>query len=118
MNANRDELLEKYWHASRSSADDLRAMGMSVAVHNDYRQDGKHHTFWLMTGGHNGIVVALKGEGESDEKALDQIRAQWAELKDDHHHAPMCPANHYCGKRAPTGVCSCGAVAHGVKSRR
>lgn len=109
-----DELLDRYWHAQRSSADDLREAGLTVAVHNDYRQDDVPHTFWLMTIYHGGRTIALKGEAVSDEKALDKIRAQWAGLSDKHHHAPMCPANHYCGTCAPTGPCSCGAVAMGV----
>jgi len=49
---------------------DLRALGWSVATHNDYRQDGKFHTFWLLT--KSGQCV--KGEGESDAEALNQIR--------------------------------------------
>ena len=49
---------------------DLRALGWSVATHNDYRQDGKFHTFWLFT--KSGQCV--KGEGESDAEALNQIR--------------------------------------------
>lgn len=47
----------------------LRTFGWSVAIHNDYRQDGHKMTFWLMTKGE----VAYKGEGETDEKALGQI---------------------------------------------
>jgi hypothetical protein len=52
-------------------ADDLRAKGWSVAVHNDYRQGGKLYTFWLVTspGGR-----WLKGEGATDSEALDEIR--------------------------------------------
>jgi len=49
---------------------DLRALGWSVAIHNDYRQDGKFHTFWLLTKGGQ----CVKGEGESDAEALNQIR--------------------------------------------
>ncbi|MCC2108012.1 MAG: hypothetical protein KDJ40_10790 [Hyphomicrobiales bacterium] len=55
-----------------SSPDDLRAQGWMVAVHNDYRLNGKPHTFWLLT---NAQGRALKGEGSSDAEALDQIRA-------------------------------------------
>jgi len=54
----------------RSLPDDLRADGWSVAVHNDYRQDGVLHTFWLFTKGNR----AVKGEGFTDEEALDQVR--------------------------------------------
>jgi hypothetical protein len=112
------ELLEKYWHSIRSTPEDLRAAGLTVAVHNDYRQNDEPHTFWLMTYLDGQKTIALKGEGMSDEAALDLIRAQWAKLSDDHHHAPRCPANHYHGQRAPTGACSCGAVEHGVKMGR
>lgn len=109
------KFLEECWHAKRSCPDDLRNAGLSVAVHNDYFQHGIQQTFWLMTFSHDGNVFALKGDGASDSMALDQIRAAWAELTDDHHHAPMCPANHYHGQRAPTGACSCGAIKHGVR---
>lgn len=54
------------------SADDLRAAGWAVAVHNDYMQDAQPHTFWLMTKGSQ----AVKGEGTSDAEALNQIRQQ------------------------------------------
>lgn len=45
----------------------LRALGWSVAVHNDYKINGLHMTFWLFTHP-NGRWV--KGEGASDEDAL------------------------------------------------
>jgi hypothetical protein len=47
----------------------LRADGWMVAVHNDYRQDGKIHTFWLMIKDER----AVKGEGRTDEEALLMI---------------------------------------------
>lgn len=58
------------------SADDLRALGWYVAVHNDYAQKGEHCTFWLMTFSSTkaGEFIALKGEGKSDTEALDEIR--------------------------------------------
>ena len=104
------EQITTYNNVVRSSADDLRAKGLSVAVHNDYFQDGKRYTFWLMTFQKYDMTVALKGEGETDGEALDKIRARYAELTDHLHHAPMCPANHYHGQRAPSGPCSCGAA--------
>jgi hypothetical protein len=55
-----------------SSPDDIRAAGWVVAAHNDYRQDGQAHTFWLFTKGHRNV----KGEGLTDAEALNQIRAQ------------------------------------------
>jgi len=54
--------------------DDLRALGWSVAVHNDYRLNGTRHTFWLLTRGNE----CRKGEGNTDAEALDQIRAALA----------------------------------------
>lgn len=51
---------------------DIRAFGWSVAVHNDYRQLGEPFTFWLVT---HPDGRWLKGEGQTDSAALDQIRA-------------------------------------------
>lgn len=51
---------------------DLRALGWSVAVHNDYRQDGAARTFWLLT---HPCGRWAKGEGRTDAEALDQCRA-------------------------------------------
>lgn len=45
----------------------LRDAGWSVAVHNDYRQDGKTYTFWLFTHPSGRWV---KGEGETDADAI------------------------------------------------
>ena len=53
--------------------DDLRAQGWAVAVHNDYRQDGQRHTFWLFT---HPDGCWVKGEGRTDAEALAQVRAQ------------------------------------------
>lgn len=50
---------------------ELRSFGWRVAVHNDYRQDGKLMTFWLFTHP-NGFWI--KGEGETDATALEQCR--------------------------------------------
>lgn len=50
----------------------LRAAGWMVAVHNDYRQNGKLMTFWLLTR----HMLAVKGEGETDIEALTQIAKQ------------------------------------------
>lgn len=106
---NNQELIERLWTAERANANDLRAAGLTVAVHNDYRQAGKNWTFWLFTAKHDGQTIAINGEGNTDTEALDQVRGQWARIIDKRHHAPMCPANHYHGQRAPTGQCSCGA---------
>jgi hypothetical protein len=45
----------------------LRGYGWSVAVHNDYRQDGESHTFWLFTRADRRWI---KGEGRTDYDAL------------------------------------------------
>lgn len=52
-------------------ADDIRALGWTVAVHNDYRQAGQAYTFWLFTKDGRSI----KGEGRTDADALNQVRA-------------------------------------------
>lgn len=49
----------------------LRAAGWSVAVHNDYRQEGQDFTFWLFT--HRSGIWA-RGEGATDYFAL--LRAE------------------------------------------
>lgn len=69
--AVKDAVVETFSGDPRSSPDDLRKAGWSVAVHNDYRLDGVAHTFWLFT--RDG--VAVKGEGETDADALDAVRA-------------------------------------------
>lgn len=54
-----------------AQADDLRAAGWAVAVHNDYRLNGIARTFWLLTKGDR----CVKGEGFTDAAALGEIRA-------------------------------------------
>ena len=63
-----------------SMADDLRALGLSVAVHNDYSQDGIGYTFWLLTANIDGVRRAFKGEGTTDTESLNQIREQYRAL--------------------------------------
>lgn len=107
-----EKMMQELWEGIRSRPDDLREAGLMVAVHNDYIYGGNRRmTFWLMTYKvSGGNTLAFKGEGATDQEALDQIRAAWAEYSDKLHHAPACPANHYHGKRAPTGRCNCGAL--------
>jgi hypothetical protein len=114
-----EQLQKLGWKFQRSCPDDLRVAGLMVAVHNDYTLDGVAMTFWLMTyaipaeeqGFRDGVkTLAFRGEGRTDEEALDAIRVAWALYSDKLHHAPMCPANHYHGQRAPTYQCTCGAV--------
>lgn len=59
-----------------NSPDDLRKLGYSVAVHNDYKMRGIDYTFWLFTKLVDNQLIAFKGEGISDVIALDQIREQ------------------------------------------
>lgn len=59
-------------NSNQSLPDDIRKEGWMVAVHNDYRQSGKLHTFWLFTKEDK----AIKGEGETDQEALNIIRDQ------------------------------------------
>lgn len=49
------------------TADDARRDGWSVAIHNDYRLQGKAHTFWLVT---HPCGLWAKGEGRTDDDAL------------------------------------------------
>lgn len=106
-----EELQNLGWKYQRSCPDDLREAGLMVATHNDYMLNGERHVFWMMTVGHGkATTLAFIGEGKTDQEALDVIRAKWAEHSDKLHHAPMCPANHYHGQRAPTYRCTCGAA--------
>lgn len=61
-----------FTEVKRSLPADIRALGWSVAVHNDYRQDGRPMTFWLFV--RDGRAV--KGEGATDADALDEVRKQ------------------------------------------
>jgi hypothetical protein len=63
--------------------DQLRQAGLSVAVHNDYRQGGEPMTFWLFT---HPDGYWLKGEGKSDLEALQVVSGQLAcrELEEEH----------------------------------
>jgi hypothetical protein len=51
----------------------LREVGWTVAVHNDYRQGGKLMTFWLFT---HPDGRWLKGEAESDRQAVMEVMRQ------------------------------------------
>lgn len=51
----------------------LRANGWSVAVHNDYHQNGRDCTFWLLT---HRCGIWIKGEGGSDVEALTDCETQ------------------------------------------
>lgn len=55
---------------------ELRAAGWRVAVHNDYRVNGRDMTFWLFTHPASGRFV--KGEGETDADALRVVLRQAA----------------------------------------
>lgn len=66
---------------NKSSPDDLRYQGFKVAVHNDYMLNGENYTFWLMTKIIKRTIFAFKGEGKTDEEALNQIREQIINFK-------------------------------------
>ncbi len=55
---------------------ELRALGWTVAIHNDYAIDGVHHTFYLLTKGNHFV----KGEAQTDLEALAICRYQADEL--------------------------------------
>lgn len=61
------------------TADTIRALGWSVAVHNDYRLNGEAYTFWLFTKGSR----AAKGEGRTDADALAAVYAEIEALSRD-----------------------------------
>jgi len=67
---------------NKSSPEDLRYQGFRVAVHNDYMLNGEDYTFWLMTKKYNNVTLAFRGEGKTDEEALNQIREQVANFKE------------------------------------
>jgi hypothetical protein len=48
----------------------LRRNGWSVAIHNDYRQNGESFTFWLLVDSEGWTV---KGEGNTDAEAFAEI---------------------------------------------
>lgn len=108
---DRDSFVDRAWDAMRGSANDLRAMGMTVIYHGDHvNEQGSRRTLWVVTcAGSDGCSFCYTQEGKTDAEALDKIRAKHAYRTDKLHHAPMCPANNYCGERAPTGPCTCGA---------
>ena len=62
-----------------SSPDDIRELGWSVAVHNDYTIDLVPHTFWLFTKGDR----CAKGEGPTDADALGEVRRQIFEIENE-----------------------------------
>ena len=61
---------------SNHRVDNLRRAGWMVAVHNDYKLKGVLHTFWLFTKGSR----CVKGEGQTDDTALDEIERKVADL--------------------------------------
>ena len=78
------EISQKVFELSqnKSSPDDLRYQGFKVAVHNDYVLNGEEYTFWLMTKKYNNVILAFRGEGKTDEEALNQIREQVSNFKE------------------------------------
>jgi hypothetical protein len=97
-------------HDDRSRPDDLRLQGWAVATHNDYRQDGQTHTFWLVA--KDGRCI--KGEGRTDMEALDDCRFQIDML------SPAPPAQPEkcwtkccrCGKAMPLACVCKGEIDH------
>jgi hypothetical protein len=56
----------------------FRADGWTVAIHNDYRLNGRTMTFWLLT--HEASGRFVKGEGATDTEALSEAGAAIARL--------------------------------------
>ena len=67
----------------------LRWAGWRVAVHNDYRLDGKDHTFWLFTKGY----LAAKGEGLTDAEALQEVEREVERIAEDRRALKGAPRN-------------------------
>ena len=63
-----------------SNPNDIRQCGWVVAIHNDYKQNGVNHTFWLFTqksaakADGLGDGSYIMGEGKNDAAALNIIR--------------------------------------------
>jgi len=55
----------------------LRCCGYTVAVHNDYYLKDQLRTFWLFT--HRQTGTFLKGEGSTDEWAVNDVMSQLPE---------------------------------------
>ena len=76
------------------AADDIRAKGWAVAVHNDYRLNGARRTFWLFTKDGR----AVKGEGATDAEALREVRRAIAAVAQPGPFASLDPAAiRFCG---------------------
>lgn len=56
----------------------IRRLGWTVAVHNDYRLDGRNHTYWLFTKGEQCRQAECPVEDEA--KALSALRKRLAAL--------------------------------------
>lgn len=99
-----------------SSADDLRAKGWSVAVHNDYRVAGQAYTFWLMT---HSSGRWLKGEGTTDAIALDQIREVLAKeaAKATAKEEARIAASKSCNLHTDCAAAEARAAAEGMPER-
>jgi hypothetical protein len=69
----------------------LRSAGWTVAVHNDYRLNGKPFTFWLFTHEKSGRFA--KGEGATDDEALAavEVMATAGTGSDDDVPTATCP---------------------------
>lgn len=90
---------------NRSMPDDLRALGLTVAVHNDYRLNDVPHTFWLMTlPNEDGTALAFKGEGVNDADALDQIRAQVKGFFNLERPSPQAMVSNLPGNRVRVNI--------------
>ena len=71
---------------SFDALDVMRRDGWMVAIHNDYTLTGERYSFWLLT--HPSGVWA-KGEGRTDEEALEQAHAQALERRPARPESPL-----------------------------
>ena len=73
---------------------ELRSHGWTVAVHNDYRLNGEAFTFWLFTNEQLGVF--FKGEGRTDDDAVENVRVQVSKLGKSCTHEKIYFPNGTC----------------------
>ena len=80
MTTETEEDKEVIVKSVEDALDALRNGGYMVAVHNDYKQDGRFMTFWLFTSNYDDTYI--KAEAPTDQQALNECLA-FAGLADD-----------------------------------
>jgi hypothetical protein len=78
----------------------LRDLGWNVAVHNDYRQRGTLHTFWLFTC--SGVEVHAEGPVEHEVEIIDSVLRQVYSIELDKRLKKISWVNRFHGSAAAT----------------